>query len=56
MTMLARIPLGLLLLPPWLGDTGVFLSIPLAEALTLVFALLLAAKNRPSKIVAALDR
>jgi Na+-driven multidrug efflux pump len=43
--------LGILLLPIWLGDTGVFAAIPLAEALTLVVALLLAAVNRPSKIV-----
>jgi len=37
--------LGLLLLPRWFGDTGVFVTIPLAEALTLGFALLLVALN-----------
>ena len=30
---------GLLLLPLWLGDRGIFLAIPLAEAMTFAFAL-----------------
>jgi putative MATE family efflux protein len=47
--------LGLLILPYWLGDKGIFISIPLAEALTFALALLLVSLNRPSKIVAALD-
>jgi putative MATE family efflux protein len=47
--------LGLLLLPVWLGDTGIFVAVPVAEALTLVLALGLVALNRPSKIVAALE-
>ena len=45
--------LGLLLLPIWLGDRGVFVAIPVAEALTLVFALLLVSRNTPSRLVAA---
>jgi len=44
--------LGLLLLPIWLGDRGVFVAIPVAEALTLVFALLLVSRNTPSRLVA----
>jgi putative MATE family efflux protein len=47
--------IGLLSLPIWFGDTGIFIAIPIAEALTLVFALSLAALNRPSTIVAELD-
>ena len=46
--------LGLLLLPRWMGDRGVFLSIPLAEVLTFVFALLLVNQNRPARLVAEL--
>jgi len=42
---------GLLILPIWLGDTGIYLSIPLAEAMTFLLALLLVVRNRPSKIV-----
>jgi len=37
--------MGLLLLPRWFGDTGVFISIPLAEAMTFGFALFLVALN-----------
>jgi Na+-driven multidrug efflux pump len=37
--------MGLLLLPKWFGDTGVFVTIPLAEALTCGFALLLVKHN-----------
>lgn len=47
--------LGLRFLPRWLGNNGVFIAIPLAEALTFVLALMLVAAVRPSKIVAALD-
>ena len=47
--------IGILMLPLWLGDTGIFVAIPIAEALTLMFALGLAILNRPSRIVAALD-
>lgn len=46
--------LGLLLLPLWFGDKGIFITIPIAEALTLMFALGLAFLNRPSRIVAEL--
>ena len=42
---------GLLLLPGWLGDHGVYLSIPIAEAITFVLALVLVAIYRPSNIV-----
>ena len=42
---------GLLLLPGWLGDRGVYLSIPIAEAITFVLALVLVAIYRPSNIV-----
>lgn len=47
--------LGLIFLPRWLGDTGVFISIPVAEALTFVLALVLVSANRPSRVVDALD-
>jgi putative MATE family efflux protein len=44
--------IGIMLLPRWFGDTGVFVTIPLAEALTFGFALLLVAlqtsRNRSS--------
>ncbi len=46
---------GLLLLPLWFGDVGIFITIPIAEVLTLIFALGLALRHRPSRIVAALD-
>jgi Na+-driven multidrug efflux pump len=42
---------GLLLLPVWFGDTGVYLSIPVAEALTFVLALILMSRNRPSGLI-----
>jgi len=42
---------GLLLLPGWLGDRGVYLSIPIAEAITFVLAVILVAIYRPSKIM-----
>ena len=47
--------LGLLFLPLWLGDTGVYLAIPIAEAMTFLIALLLVYLYRPSDIVRALD-
>jgi len=47
--------IGLMLLPAWLGDTGIFIAVPVAEALTLVIALILVVLNRPSRIVAALE-
>jgi putative MATE family efflux protein len=47
--------IGLLLLPVWLGDTGIFIAVPIAEALTLIIALILVILNRPSRIVAALE-
>jgi len=43
--------LGVLFLPHWLGDLGIFISIPLAEAITLGIAALLLFKYRPSHIV-----
>jgi len=46
--------LGVLLLPIWLGDAGVFAAIPLAEGLTLLFAAGLFAAYRPAKLVARL--
>jgi hypothetical protein len=48
--------LGLLLLPRWFGDTGIFVAIPVAEGLTFGFALILVAMNRPSRIVEDLER
>ena len=46
--------LCLLLLPGWIGDAGVFIAIPLAEALTCVLAAVLMAYYRPTRIVEAL--
>jgi putative MATE family efflux protein len=46
--------LGLLLLPIFLGDAGVFVAIPIAEGLTLLLALWLVALNRPSRLVSKL--
>ena len=46
--------LGLLLLPMWLGDLGVFVAVPVAEAVTLLVATLLVWLNRPSRLVAQL--
>ena len=45
---------GLLLLPRFLGDAGVFMAIPVAEGLTLILALWLVAQNRPSYLIAQL--
>ena len=39
--------LGLWLLPYWFGDNGVYLAIPVAEAITFIFALALVARLRP---------
>jgi len=43
--------LGLLLLPRWFGDNGVFLAIPVAEAATFILAVVLVSKNRPATIL-----
>jgi len=43
--------LGLLLLPLWFGDKGVFLAIPVAEAVTVVLAILLVYRNRPGDLM-----
>ncbi len=43
--------LGIMFLPLWLGDTGVYIAIPVAEALTFVMALLLVTRYRPSQII-----
>ena len=43
--------LGLLFLPFWFGDNGVYLAIPLAEALTFVIAIILVSRNRPSNLI-----
>lgn len=47
--------IGLLVLPIWFGDRGIYMAIPIAEALTFVLALTLVARYRPAKITAALD-
>jgi len=41
--------LGLLFLPVWFGDTGIYITIPLAEALTFILALVLVFRNPPSQ-------
>ena len=43
--------LGLLFLPLWFGDKGVFLAIPIAEAATFILAVVLVSKNRPATIL-----
>jgi MATE family, multidrug efflux pump len=43
--------LGLIFLPRWLGDTGVFVAIPVAESLTFLLALFLLNRNRPADLV-----
>lgn len=48
--------LGLLLLPMFFGDKGVYLVIPVAEGITFLLTLILVASYRPSRIVAALDQ
>ena len=43
--------LGLLLLPALFGDNGVYMAIPIAEALTFVLALYLVTRNRPVDLI-----
>jgi len=43
--------LGLLFLPLWFGDNGVFLAIPVAEAATFILAAVLVSYNRPVDLV-----
>jgi Na+-driven multidrug efflux pump len=43
--------LGLLFLPFWFGDHGVYLAIPVAEALTFVLAIVLVSQNRPGDLM-----
>ncbi len=45
--------LCLLTLPRWLNETGIYISIPITETLTFVFALLLLWKNSPGKMIVA---
>lgn len=40
--------LGLLFLPRWLGDNGVYLAIPIAEAITLLLAIAMVIKIKPA--------
>ena len=46
---------GLMVLPQFLGDPGIFLAIPVAEALTFVLALILVKRYPPGEIVQKLD-
>jgi putative MATE family efflux protein len=43
--------LGLLFLPLWFGDRGVFMAIPVAEAATFILAVVLVNKNRPDSLM-----
>jgi len=43
--------LGLLLLPLWFGDNGVFLAIPVAEAIAFILAIVLVNRNRPGDLM-----
>jgi Na+-driven multidrug efflux pump len=43
--------LGILLLPIWWGDTGIFVAIPIAEAVTFLFGLALLFYNKPTRII-----
>lgn len=43
--------LGLLLLPLWFGDKGVYLAIPIAEAITFILAVLLVSRYRPADLI-----
>jgi Na+-driven multidrug efflux pump len=46
------LPAGLLLLLPiWLGDIGIYLSLTLAEALTFVLSLIFFVQNMPARLV-----
>jgi len=47
--------LGLLILPVWLGDRGVYLAIPISEALTFILALVLVSRYRPADFIKLLD-
>ena len=42
---------GLLLLPLWLGDVGMYLALPVAEGLTFVMAVLFFMKSKPIDII-----
>jgi Na+-driven multidrug efflux pump len=43
--------LGLLLLPIWFGDRGVYLAIPAAEAVTFILAIVLVSRDRPGDLI-----
>jgi putative MATE family efflux protein len=43
--------LGLLLLPHWLGDKGVYMAVPVAEAVTCMLGFLLMGRYGPHKLV-----
>jgi putative MATE family efflux protein len=43
----------LLMLPMWLGDTGIYLSLPLAEAVAFAASLLFFMQNTPSRVIQA---
>jgi Na+-driven multidrug efflux pump len=43
--------LGLLLLPLWFGATGIYITIPLAEGLTFILALILVKRYPPNQII-----
>jgi putative MATE family efflux protein len=43
--------LGLVFLPIWFGDNGVFIAIPVAEAITFVLAIILVNRNRPGDLM-----
>jgi Na+-driven multidrug efflux pump len=42
---------GLLLLPIWMGDVGMYLALPIAEGLTFVMAVLFFMKSKPIDII-----
>jgi MATE family, multidrug efflux pump len=42
---------ALLLLPLWIGDVGMYIALPLAEALTFIVAVLLYSKAKPDYII-----
>lgn len=41
---------GLLILPTWFGDDGVYLAIPVAEVVTFILAIVLVSRNRPGDL------
>jgi len=43
--------LGLVVLPIWFGDEGVYAAVPVAEVLTFIFALVLVSRNRPATLI-----